>query len=421
MRRGQIKLTSGNVLTFIIVAYAVVISLFVDDFMRNYLVIFAGIFGGAAILGFRLPITRQLRLWMVLLVLMAASTLRVDPIGQLASPALTAVYAAGYFAIGGLLERVPDKREYIQGLLLKIIVAFAIVSVLQMATSFVGLPILNKMSTKGLWSYNSLAMEPSQLGRVVGITMLGYLIAVRPTGRPDSLWSVLRRERIVFLAFFVTMILSGSALAMMAVAAVLLLSRSLAWGGFILVIAIFVWPIAQSIDYEPLQRAVSLMSSVDRLDVKTLAAADGSGASRIIPTLIYLQDANPGDPAFWFGYGVSGLEMFVSGRIPGFGDKIAAGFLPGYLIVYGAILAAAFFWIFIFRHTNNSTAPLILFWLFFISSSAFNTQVLWYGLIVIRIIYSLHRETVCHARRTVQQAVHGKHRQRRNALANTVA
>lgn len=393
MNRRAIFLTARQVLTFILLSYAFVLSPFVDASQRNYLVLFAGVLGAAAIVAFKVRLTQKFFLGLTLLSFMVISALRVDPAGQLLSVALTAVYAAGYFAVIGLLERVQKKREYLQDILFKIIVAFAIVSVLQMVTSLIGLPIPNKIASKGLWSYNSLSMEPSHLGRVVGITMLAYLYLARPSGRPRSLWYFLRRERTAVVAFLVTMLLSGSSLAVLAILVTLLLYRSLLWGSVIVLIASFAWPMAQSISYEPLQRVVALIDNFDTQDLSTFAQVDTSGASRVLPTIIYLQDASPSASEFWIGYGGSGPEMFFSGKIPGQAETTSAGLIPGFFIVYGALLAVFFLWTFVFRYGNQSTAPVIIFWLIFMSTSPYNTQVLWYGLIIIQAVAVVRKET----------------------------
>lgn len=385
MNRNAIKNGPQNVLAFLIFSYATVLAPFVDVAQRNYLVLVSGVIGGLAIIFYKLPITRQMLFTLALLALMIASAIRVDPIAQLASVALTSVFAAGYFAIVGLLKRTSNRRERVAKILRNLIIGFAILSVVQMTTSLLGLPIPNKLATKGMWSYNSLSIEPSHLGRVVGITMLCYLLITKESRSGETIARLISNEKVLFLSFFTTMFLSGSALAVMAIPAVILLSRSLLWGGALVAFTVLAWPLAQTIDYEPLNRAVAISNKLDTLDVNELANADASGASRIIPTLIYFQRASPSEAGFWFGYGGTGPESFLAGRIPGFGDKIAAGLIPGFFIVYGVILSALFFWIFIFRYTSLSTVPIIIFWFVFISTSAYNTQVLWYGLAMIRI------------------------------------
>ena len=386
MTSGFFVLKPKNFLVFILLSYAVVVSLFLDSGLRNYLVLSAAMLGGILIFAFRLQLRLQAFWVFLLLVFMGMSALLSGQSGALGGVLLTSLYAVGYVAIASLLVRVGDPRAFVQTTMRRLIYAFAILSVIQMITSLTGLPIPNLIQSKGLWSYNSLAFEPAQLGRIVGMSMLCYLIVSRPT-------EVLRTRQKVVGAFLVTMLLSGSALAAAAILVVFVLSRSLAWVFVILTASVLFWPVFLLIDFEPLRRAILLVSNLGSLDTATLMEADGSGALRILPAVIYLNDASPAEWGFWFGYGNDGLSRFFAGRLPGLGDEVAAGFLPGFAVVYGVLPIAMFVWVFALRQANRFTAPLIVFWLIFITSSAWNTQVFWYGLILIQITYMASRES----------------------------
>ena len=91
----------------------------------------------------------------------------------------------------------------------------------------------------------------------------------------------------VLIAFLVTMFLSGSALATLAIIAVYFLSRSITWSiqspsgpsnGAALML----------IDYDPLQRGVVFFMSLGSMDFEQILEADHSSALRIAP-LIYLR------------------------------------------------------------------------------------------------------------------------------------
>lgn len=394
MKSRSLILTSRDFLVFILASYALVIFLFVDAGLRNYLVLFAALLGGLLFFGFRLRMHLQALWAFVLLSAMGVRALFLGGGGELGSVLLTFVYALGYFAVASLLERVENKRHFVMGMMRGIIYAFAVLSILQMVASFIGLPIPNLGSTKGLWSYNSFSYEPSQLGRIVGISMLCYLMVVRLPTLPGQSEDPPRTQRKVLAAFLATMLLSGSALASAAIILVFFLSRSLAWVLILTAASFLIWPVFLIIDFEPVQRVVVILANLGSLDVNTLFKADASGASRIAPAVIYLKEASPAEPEFWFGYGSDGLRRFFLGRLPGFGDMIAVGFLPGFLVVYGAIMTGFFFWIFLLRQANRTTAPMIGFWLIFMTSSAWNTQVFWYGLIIIQIGWVVSRDSI---------------------------
>ena len=377
-----------NALVFILFSYALVVSLFIDAASRNYLVLFAALLGGLLFLPLKLSLHPQ-SFWAIkLFLIMVMQSFFVSGVSDLESVALTFVYALGYFAISGLLQHVQDKKDFIQNVMRKIIYAFAILSIVQMVASFIGLPIPNLILSKGLWSYNSFAFEPSHVGRVVGISMLCYLLLARlPTSLNGPEFAP-RNDLKIWGAFLTTMFLSGSSLAAVAVLTVVVFSRSISWSAVICTLSILFWPVVFWIDFEPLQRMVVLISNLKSLDVDQILDAEQSGGIRIAAAIIYLEDASANDLGFWFGYGKDGLARFLQYRIAGLGDTVGAGFMPGFAIVYGTLITVVFVWIFALSQVNRTTVPLIAFWVIFFFSSAWNTQVFWYCLIVIQISYA---------------------------------
>lgn len=391
MRSQSLAFTSRRFLVFILACYAIVASPFVDSEQRNYLVLFAAMIGGTLFPLLGLTLHPQAVWGLTLFFIMTMSSLFLDGAEHLGSVALTFVYAMGYFSIASLLDRVEDKRAFLMKVMRGVVFAFAVLSVIQMVTSLVGLPVPNLMATKGMWSYNSLAYEPSQLGRVVGISMLCYLMLSRLPGEPEP--SKTRQN--LLIAFLATMILSGSALAAVAILAVYGLSRSVPWLVLIVMVSALMWPMFFLIDFEPLNRFVLLASSLGSMDVDQVLTADQSGGIRLAPLLIYLRDMFVAELGFWFGYGTEGLAHFFQGRISGVAaDNVGAGFLPGFPVVYGVLIFVFFVWIFVLRQANRTTLPLIAFWAIFMTSSAWNTQVFWYGLIVIQLGWAASRDVV---------------------------
>ena len=388
MRSQSFVLNSRHFLVFILVSYAVVVSPFVGAGLRNYMVLLAAMIGGTLFMALRFYLKRQVFWALLLFSIMTIQSLFQGGTRQLGSVALTFVYAMGYFAIAGLLDIIEDKRAFLMKVMRGIVFAFAILSVVQLLTSLVGLPIPNQIASKGIWSYNSLANEPSQLGRIVGISMLCYLVLSRLPGEPEP--SRLRLK--VLIAFVLTMLLSGSSLAAVAIIMVYVLSRFSLWSVLLVTIIVLMWPMFSLIDFEPLQRAILLANNMATLDIDKVMVADHSGGLRVAPLLIYFNDFTLAEAGFWLGYGTEGLIYFFQGNISGIGeDDIFAGFLPAFAVVYGGLVFVFFIWIFALRQANRATLPLIAFWAIFMTSSAWNTQVFWYGLITIYVTWAASR------------------------------
>ena len=386
--RGLV-ITPRHFLVFIFVSYAVVISFFIDSGLRNYLVLVAAITGG--VLFFQLPLVPQRQAFMAFLVLsiMTVNTILQDGAEELGSIALTSIYATGYFALASLLDQIKDKRGFLIKVMNRLVYAFAILSVVQLLTSLMGFPVPNLIASKGLWSYNSLSNEPSQLGRVVGIIMLSCVILSRLQGGQEQ--SKVCRKLVI--AFLTTMLLSASSLAAIAILAVYLLSRSLPWFVLIVMVSLLMWPLFFIIDFEVIERFVGLISNLISLDLGRALEEEHSGAIRIAPLLIYLRDMSITEMGFWLGYGSEGLLVFFQDKIPGVSSGVIfGGFLPVFAVKYGILTFSFFIWIFVLWHLNRATLPLIAFWLIFITNSAFNTQVFWFGLIVIQMVWSASRE-----------------------------
>lgn len=391
MRSRSLVLNSRHFLVFILVSYAVVVSLFLGADTRNYLVLFAAMTGGMLFLPLGLTLHLQAFLAIALFSIMTMLSLFQDGAGQLLSVGLSLLYAVGFFAIASLLDRIEDKRDFLMKVMRGIIYAFAMLSIVQMVTSLAGLPVPNQIGGSILWRHNSLAYEPSQLGRVVGISMLCYLMLSRLPGEPERA----KARQKLLVAFLTAMLLSGSSLAALAILLVYGLSRSLSWLLLIVMVFVLIWPTFLLIDFEPIQRFVLLISSLGSLDIDQVLEADHSGGVRVAPLLIYLRDVPMAEPGFWLGYGVEGIEHFFQGQIAGVSDDhVGAGFLPGFAVVYGVLAFASFVWIFALRQVNRTTLPLIAFWAIFMTSSAMNTQVFWYGLIVIQIAWAASRDVV---------------------------
>ncbi len=381
-------ISTKTLFLFIVVSYAIVLAPFLDAGLRNYLVLAAAFVGFVSLFVFGGQGARSLLWTVVLISYMSLVALFTSPTRELASVALTLLYAMGYLAAASFATRPWFDAEFAAKLLGRIVIAFAIVSVIQFVASFSGLPVPNVISSRGVWNYNSLAIEPSHLGRGIGITMLAYLILVRRmpvSGRP---YAISGAHAWVLVAFFTTMLLSGSALATLAIPMVFLFGWKPRWVVPLVLIGFLFWPLLLALDYQPLQRALLLLTNLDTLDTAKLVEADASGAARVTPMLVYILEADLGDLGFWFGYGSAGSARFFIERISGIADfGGSVGFFPGFMATYGVAGFLLFLWTFAIRLWNSATLPVFAFWFLFFSSVAWNTQLLWYGLIVLNIVY----------------------------------
>lgn len=387
MKLASLKITNNTVLLTVLFVYATALSPFLDDAFRNKLVI------AVSILAFPFLFLRQSRAGRdILLVALAMLyplliTLLTGTMRDVQTLSYTALFATGYLAVAGALKNRHVTLEGVEAFLATLIKLYAVVSVAQLVASMTGLPVPNQLATKGLWSYNSLATEPSYVARVVSLTMLAYLIIGRTRARPEGLIAMIRSRKWVFLAFGVSVFLSGSALALVAAPVAILLSLSTAWTIPISVSLMVFWPTLFLIDSEPLQRLLVFFGALPSMDLSELTQADSSGAIRVAPLLIYGDQLDIGSLGFWFGEGISSLTRYFEGRIPGLENGIMVGFIPGYTVAFGVLGTSLFLWVFVIRFFNASTAPAIIMLGIFYTLVGWNTQVFWYGLMILRVVY----------------------------------
>jgi len=68
-----------------------------------------------------------------------------------------------------------------------------------------------------------------------------------------------------------------------------------------------------------------------------------------------------------------------------------AGIFPGYFIAFGLVGTSLLLLCFMFRFIARETMPVILLFIIFVSPGAWNTQVFWYGLMMIRVVHHYTR------------------------------
>lgn len=172
------------------------------DDQRNYLVIgICFIFVPIVIVLRFSTLGRDLFFGTLLGLHMLAVTLISGSMKDISSVGFTVLFGLAYLAFSASLSTGRVELAKVVSFLRLIILAFAAISVIQALTSFAGLPIPNLVLSKGLWSYNSLAVEPSHAGRSLAMTMLAYLILSRFYRGNISEIKLLRQEKNCYLLF----------------------------------------------------------------------------------------------------------------------------------------------------------------------------------------------------------------------------
>lgn len=385
--RGWVISKSWMVLALVVLIFGTALSPFVMADQRNILVILLSVLALPLILFFKFSVGRDF--WWGMAVIF--NLLFVDVYygaNNLSSVIYTAIFIMAYVASASALESGYIRKDKVCKLLHYLLLAFFFVSVVQLLFSFLGLTIPNNILNKGMWSYNSLFVEPAQASKVVVLTYFCYLLLSVGVKNKISLYFIFVENKFVTLPVFVIMLLTGSATAIAGL--FLMFVFSFGYRSFLIAVVFLAlcWPILMMVDVERISRLVLLLSAIPSMDVASVTAADHSGAIRILPIIIFISQADISDTMFWFGGGYESIGLLLRGTLLGVDkDVVMAGFVPAYMIVTGVLGFALFFWAFIARFLNASTFSYFMLWIPLMIVTAWNTQLFWYSVVLFRILY----------------------------------
>jgi hypothetical protein len=383
---SRLRLTRGVVLS-ILFAFATALQPLVAEDGRNYLVIFISIISIPLI--FILRIAHRKEISLVIFVILIPFLIQAQ-IAGISTILHTIILASAYFVVFRGIQIGCVRSGHLIKLFAWIILLYSIMGILQLLALQIGLPIPNQIFTKGGWSFNLLAPEPSHAARVLSFITITYYVLIQKSEFSYKGLSLIYSPLFVLFAFSVGILLTGSALGFIAFVLVvgLTLKRSLS---IIFILALLLaWPVLYECDISSVQRSTDFVLALPTMDMMQIIQADHSGAIRVMPLFIFLEKASPANFGFWTGGGFGAIAYYVQGELIGVDpDAAMAGFIPGYLMTFGAGGTLIFLWVFLFRFLNKTTSTIAFMWVVFCSTGAWNFQVFWLGLMLIRCVFEL--------------------------------
>ena len=292
-----------------------------------------------------------------------------------------------FISYDGMLRQGKLRLASFLNIMRYLIIAYAVVLLIQQLCVLVGLPIFNlsNYDPSNRWKLNSLSAEPSHSARIVGLLMLSYLPWNRAFwGEQIKTHKVSQRQYILlWLCFFWTMItmLSAAAVAMMVI--VLLTNaqgkslRSYTLGFLLAIFAMFLLP------GELTERIFAMSSAFLTLDYETVLNADHSGGMRLAPMLVLLDKIEVFSVSGLFGNGVDSVSLFMSDYIWGVTEGTTGGGLLALWYEYG-LIAFLFFVFFTLKTTSALKSPVnFLIWFILIFIAGVNNQMVWLAIILL--------------------------------------
>ena len=198
--------------------------------------------------------------------------------------------------------------EYFTKILKYLIIAYAVVLIGQQMCVLVGLrnmPLLNLQNQffLSITKLPSLTLEPSHSARILTFTMLGYLRCMEiMKGKRITLQELFSPEqRIVTFSFLWSMLMMGSGTAFVGMGVLSLYFITRKTVIYIIPLIIGMFMLGQSMELKQMDRAVALAEAASTGSAEEAMAADGSGATRIIPVMNVFTKTDVTQLETWIG------------------------------------------------------------------------------------------------------------------------
>ena len=299
-----------------------------------------------------------------------------------------------FISYDGMLRQGKLRLASFLNIMRYLIIAYAVVLLIQQLCVLLGLPIFNlsNYDPSERWKLNSLSPEPSHSARIIGLLMFSYILGSRLLVRASKTHKVSQRQYILlWLCFFWTMITMMSATALVMVIIVLVTNtqgNGIRFYGVSFLLAIF------AIFFMPgdlTERIFKISLATLTLDYETVLNADHSGAMRIAPMLVLLDETELFSVSGIFGNGVDSVSLLMSDYIWGVAEGTPGGGLLALWYEYG-LISFLFFVLFTLYTTSALKSPAgFLIWFLLIFIASVNSQMVWLAIILLHTL-SFYRQ-----------------------------
>lgn len=263
-----------------------------------------------------------------------------------------------------------------------VVYIYAIFFILQQIFYLVGLryfPPLNLFGFPyyGLFRLPSAAIEPSHAARI--LTVYGYaflkLNEFKNQG-PCSISSLFSNNRLFVICYLYTIIGIGSGTAMVGLGMLFLYFIKIQYSIYIIIAILITFFVSPYIDYEPLNRAISILDASMSFDTYEIYKTDQSAATRINIIFTTFQNVDLTDSSTWFGHGV-----FLG--VPDVVEGIAYYGLISYLLLLLLLFRCCF---------TRIISLEILFFVFLLSMYPRNFAYAWAILLVLTMVKHFYQQ-----------------------------
>ena len=263
-----------------------------------------------------------------------------------------------------------------------LIIAYAIVLIIQQICVLLGLPVFNQLwgfGSENPWKLNSLSAEPSHTARYVGLLMYAFLKI------DDSIYGYnvpfrfsFQNNRITWISFLWVMLTcqSGTAFIILGILLTKYITRNSIFAISSLLAVSFI--IGMSSDFKPLKRATTFFSAVLTGDTNQMINADLSASIRVVPGILCLKRIDPTSLSGWIGEGSGSISKWLWKYIPGVPRGWTGGATAGYALEYGLLVGLLLlFFSFKWCFDKENKIATIAFWIVCLVLEGINMQMAW--------------------------------------------
>ena len=272
-------------------------------------------------------------------------------------------------------------------ILKKFIYLYTVFLLLQQIKSYTGIgfsPLINywEISYNGLRKFNSLFIEPSHLGRVLAIVLLGYLELKRLMYNEKlSLKTLWANDRWVLIAALYTLFMSGSGaaiIAMIVLGGYVIMRGSPGFILFALIAVLALSPFLQEMDH--VQRAVSTLEVSTTLDMEQIRKNDISASARVAPLIAFIENFRPGELDFWFGQSKNSSD---------YNSNI------GIITLYGALAYIGLLLLLFLCCFRSLISVEFIFFCGLYAATVGNVAYVWFSMMILAIIKYFYQKEKC--------------------------
>lgn len=261
-----------------------------------------------------------------------------------------------------------------------LIMAYAVVLIIQQICVLFGLPIFNVSgySISNPWKLNALSSEPSHTSRIVAFLMYCYIIVKELVlKRPYSLKKDAANDKWLWISFFWTMTTVGASTSFLFLPLVLLKFIRLKDLLPLVFLITTIFGISIYFGVTAFERAYNVFIAVLSLNPEIITNADHSASIRIVPMLVLIPLLNITTLDGLFGHGIDYVGSILYLMVPGIEKGMSGGGLLQLWLDYGFIIFLVFTFGSIYFTFSKRNKLSIIFWFFLVFMYGVNNQILW--------------------------------------------